>query len=291
LVQAAELWVPQGEVMALGSGAYRGHEALEAGSVNLRFHYGEGLSGAVWANNRALLWKDLTVPFVRAELAQDSGIDAAVGIPLFDGDRLVAVLTFLLGHRAEVPSCLEVWDVMDELDVLKHGKGYYVHCSEFERFSPFIQFPRGTGLPGLTWRSGVVEVMDDVRKSNAFIRAGLAARCGLKFGLGIPIYRDRRVAQVLALFGGEQRSLVKSAELYHPRDRELGAAMLFDWSGPGSARGESLADAPSRQLAQEVLSKRTPALLQNKHGGVHEITVALPIHDRKGLRQILVLGL
>lgn len=290
LVQAAELWLPQGEVMALGAGAYRGNEELAVASESLRFHYGEGLPGAVWANERALLWKELSGAFGRSELAAKAGINAAVGCPLFEGDRLVAVLTLLLGHRAEVPGCIEIWDVVDELDVLKHGRGYYAHCAEFERFSPFIQFPRGTGLPGRTWLSGGVEVMEDVRTSNAFIRAGLALKCGLKNGVGVPIYRGRRVAQVLAMFGAEEHSFISGTELYHPQGDELGAAMQFDWSGRGLPRGQSLADAPGRALALKALATRSPVILPAK-AAAQEICMALPIYDRKGLKEILVLRL
>lgn len=288
LVQAVELWIPQGEVMALSAGAYRHHQDLAAESRRTAFHYGEGLPGAVWANGRALLWREQAAPFVRQELAA-AGVDAAVGCPMFENDRLVGVVTLLLGGRSEVPSCLEVWEVADDLDVLKLGRGYYAHAQELERFSPHIQFQRGTGLPGLTWLSGQVQVMQDVRKSNAFIRAGLAARCGLMHGVGLPIYRERRLVQVLALLASEQDSFVNSLELYHPQKSELGAAMLFDFSGRGSKQGESSADAPGRQIAQQVLSSGLPSLSQAKVVGGHEITLAYPIHDRKGLKEILVL--
>src|SRR4051812_42424103 len=236
LVQAVELWYPQGEVMAFGAGAYRGNDELRRAREATSFHQGEGLPGAVWENGKALLW-ELSAMFLPADLAASVGVDAAIGYPLFEGGRLFAVMTLLLSHRAEAPSCLEIWDVADELDVLKHARGYYVHCAELERFSPWIQFPRGTGLPGLTWLHGEAQVMPDVRKSNAFIRAGLAARCGLKPGIGLPIYRDRKVQQVLALIGAEQRSFMSGVEIYHPQGKELGAATLFDWSGRGSTTG------------------------------------------------------
>jgi hypothetical protein len=289
LVQAAELWIPQGEVMALASGCYRGHQDLAAESRRTAFHYGEGLPGAVWANGRALLWREQAPPFVRQELAA-AGVDAAVGCPLFDGDRLVGVVTLLLSGRTEAPGCVEVWEVADDIDVLKLGRGYYAHCPELERFSPHIQFQRGTGLPGLTWLSGEAQIMQDVRRSNAFIRAGLAARSGLKHGVGLPIYRERRLVQVITMLAAEQHSYVHNVELYHPQKSELGAAMLFDFSGRGSQQGESSADAPGRQVAQQVLSTKLPSLSQSKAAsGGHEITLAFPIHDRKGLKEILVL--
>lgn len=289
LVQAVELWLPQGEVLAFGSGAYRGNVELEAFRARLTFHEGEGLPGAVWSQGKALLWQVHEIPFLPAELAAQMGIDAAVGLPLFDGGRMFAVLTLLLSHRAEAASCLELWNVADELDVLKHGQGYYVHCAELERFSPWIQFPRGTGLPGLTWLSGDAHVMPDVRKSNAFIRAGLAARCGLKNGIGLPIHRERKVVQVLAMMGAEQNSFVSGAEIYHPQGNELGAATRFDWSSRGAATGESFADAAGRKLAGQALKSRLPVVVQTKPAAAYEISLALPLFDRKGLKQILVL--
>ena len=74
--QAVELWVPQGEVLAFGSGAYRGNVELEAFRARLTFHEGEGLPGAVWSQGRALLWQVAEIPFLPAELAAEMGIDA-----------------------------------------------------------------------------------------------------------------------------------------------------------------------------------------------------------------------
>ncbi len=283
-MQAVEVWVPQGEVLALAAGHYRHHHDLAQQSAELRLQYGQGLPGAVWAKGQALLWRELPGLFVRAGMAAEAGIDGVLGWPLFDGKRLVAVVTLLLGRRTDVPGSVELWDVADELDVLKHGGGHYVHAAELARFSPFIQFPRGTGLPGLTWVSGRVHVMDDLQQSNAFIRAGLCAQCGLKRGIGWPIFRDHKVIQVLTLFGAETRPFVSSAELYRPHGTELGAATVFDWSGRGSARGESSADAPGRGLAMEALASSVPAL----SGSGSELSLALPLYDRKGLRDVLV---
>ncbi len=289
-VQAVELWLPQGEVLAFGAGEYRGHEELRLERAALTFDQGEGLPGAVWANGKALLW-DVSETFLSPARAATSGIDAAFGCPLFDGDRLFAVLTLLLSRRMEAPSCLEIWDVTDELDVLKHGRGYYVHCAELERFSPWIQFPRGTGLPGLTWLSGQAQVMANLGESNAFIRAGLAARCGLKHGVGLPVYNGRKLIQVLALLGAERRSFISGIEIYYPQAGELGAATSFDWSGRGSKQGESFADAAGRKLAERALASRRPTLSQARQHDAPEISLALPLFDRKGLKQIVVLRL
>ncbi len=125
----------------------------------------------------------------------------------------------------------------------------------------------------------------------SMIHAALAARCGLKPGIGVPLYRDRKLIQVLALSGAEQHSFLSGAEIYHPQGGELGAATLFDWSGRGSTTAESFADAAGRRFAAQALDSGLPALAEAKSAEAREISLALPVHDRKGLKQILVLPL
>src|SRR6188768_3989457 len=103
LIQAVELWFPQGEVMAFGAGAYRGYDDLRHERERLCFHQGEGLPGTVWEKGKALLFQTAGGEFLSAERAAEVGIDVAVGCPLFDGGRLFAVLTLLLTNRSEAP--------------------------------------------------------------------------------------------------------------------------------------------------------------------------------------------
>ncbi|HYP91172.1 MAG TPA: hypothetical protein VEQ59_23565, partial [Polyangiaceae bacterium] len=70
-----------------------------------------------------------------------------------------------------------------------------------------------------------------------------------------------------------------------------GAATSFDWSGLGATRGQSVADAAGRRLAQDVLSTRLPSVSQTQTLNGQEISLALPVYDRKGLKEIVVLRL
>jgi hypothetical protein len=65
--------------------------------------------------------------------------------------------------------------------------------------------------------------------------------------------------------------------------------MLFDFGGPSAAGGQSVADASGRKLAQDVLSTRLPSLIQMPTVTGPEITLAVPLHDKKGLKEIAVL--
>jgi hypothetical protein len=105
----------------------------------------------------------------------------------------------------------------------------------------------------------------------------------------MPVYRERRLSHVVALLAAEHKSFVSSVELYHPRQRELGAAVLFDFNGRGSLPGESAAEAPGRRLAERVLQSSLPSLEEATLANGHQITLAFPLHDRKGMKQIVVL--
>jgi hypothetical protein len=100
LIQGAELWVPTGEWLTLSSGAYGRHTEFARVSARSRFRRGEGLPGAVWATQHALIWRDLSTHFVRAESARKVGLKRAIGVPVYRDRRVAHVLTFL-ASRAE----------------------------------------------------------------------------------------------------------------------------------------------------------------------------------------------
>ncbi|HEX6277778.1 MAG TPA: GAF domain-containing protein, partial [Polyangiaceae bacterium] len=213
-IQGVELWVPNGDALGLRSGAYGRHVEFARVSARSRFRRGEGLPGAVWATQQALVWRDLGSHFVRAEYAAAAGIDAALGFPWFQGRDLVGVLVFLLTASATSPSAIEIWNHDESMDVLRHGGGLYPNAKEFEELSKLLQFPYAAGLPGLTWSRGIPTILDDVGASNEFVRAESARRLGLKRALGVPIYRERRVAHVLALIASGADCFVRGCQLF-----------------------------------------------------------------------------
>src|SRR5688572_5437501 len=102
LVVGAEVWIPDGESLVFGSGAYGPHSGFLAASQQGRFRIGEGLPGAVRATGQALLWTDLSDKFLRAEVALTSDFHAAFGFPWFKGNTLVAVVALLLRRGPDV---------------------------------------------------------------------------------------------------------------------------------------------------------------------------------------------
>lgn len=285
-VQGAELWIPLEDSLVLGAGAYGLHTEFARVSGRSRFRKGEGLPGAVWERQSAVVMNDLSSHFIRAEHAAAAGIDAAVGFPWFKGTELVAIVTLLLTSSADASAAIEVWNHDDQIDVLRHGGGLYVKADELARLSPLVQFPYAAGLPGLSWSVGTPVVMEDVRTSHEFIRAELAARAGLKRAIGVPMFRQRRVAHVLTMMGNETESFIKAFELFVPAEVGLSTKACFEepgrWSesippnGPFGAR---------KRLALEAKASGLPGVASFGDGGP-AILLALPIHDGTRLRAV-----
>jgi hypothetical protein len=261
LVQAVEVWVPSGEVLVPSSGVYGEHVELARVSAQSTFRRGEGLPGAVWSTERALIWRDLSLHFVRAEQARAAGIDAALAMPVFDDRSLRAVVVFLLSKECSSPGCVELWDVNADLRVLEHGGGQYSGCPDFEAFSHLIQFPFGTGLPGSTWAAGKAVGMGDVRRTNPFIRAGLAARYGLAFGVGVPVQRRRGVTQVVTFIAAEKRPFLQAFELWEELQGSNGARLAVRMAAESIAE-PAAREAPGESLAAEVLASGVPKVVR-----------------------------
>jgi len=260
LVRAIEVWVPRGEVLVLSSGGYREHVEFERVSAHSTFRRGEGLPGAVWGTERALIWRDLGVHFVRAEQARAAGIDAALAIPVFSGRSLSAVIVFLLRKASSNPGCIELWDVNADLRVLTHGGGHYCGCPDFETFSHWIQFPVGTGLPGGTWAAGKPFVLNDVRSANTFVRAGLAARYGLAFGVGLPIWRGPSVSHVVTFIAAAARPFLQAFELWEALEGSGGARLALRAAAEAVAE-PAAREAPGESLSAEVLLSGVPQVV------------------------------
>jgi hypothetical protein len=284
-VQGVELWIPLEDTLVLSAGAYGLHTEFARVSGKSRFRMGEGLPGAVWARQGALVWHDLSTHFVRGEHAAAAGIDAAIGFPWFKGNELVAVVTLLLTASADAPAAFEVWNHDDAIDVLRHGGGLYVKAPELSQLSTLIQFPYAAGLPGLAWSVGTPVVMNDVRSSNEFIRAELASRAGLRRAIGLPIFRQRRVAHVVTFMGSESESFLRAFELFVPGEVGLSTKACFEEPGdfhsvpPGSAIGAR------KRLAVEARASGMPGIASFGDNGP-AILLALPIHDGTRLRAV-----
>lgn len=295
-VQAIEVWVPEGERLRLDGGAYGPHGAFATLSRETVFRRGEGLPGEVWASGRPQIWDDLGVRFIRAGAAAAAGFDAAVGIPVFRSDDLVAVVVLLCGSRASTGGCIETWQVDSELQELFLVDAYYGQLAAFAEMSRRMRFQRGRGLPGITWQARSPKIIDDARSSTSFLRSSLAREHGIGLGLGIPIFQASFITHVLLLLSAQKTPLARAFEVW-VRDAEgdlvIREAAYADGLDAFGQRRRAMSVKPGEGPPGQALSSGRPVILDVKRDGPSEegfeVGVAIPIHNGSRVTAVVML--
>ncbi|MEP3329405.1 GAF domain-containing protein [Sedimentitalea sp.] len=265
-VEVAEVWVPKGDKLVLGSGSYGALDAFAAASGKESFTKGEGLPGKAWAEERPVVLKQFDGSyFKRTEAAKAAGLTAAVAIPVFNGKTLKAVLVVLCADDDKRTGAIEVWSEGD--GVLTLDDGYYGAAKHFEWVSQHTQFPRGQGLPGGVWSARTPILMRDLGSGYRFIRAESAGKAGLTTGLGLPVPVPSGDSYVLTLLSALGTPIARRFEIWDARSAKVGkelTAVMLDgicardgalWDDEKTRRVE-----PWRGLIGKVLGTGLPAL-------------------------------
>jgi hypothetical protein len=302
-VQAVEVWTPDGNLLQRHSGAYGQLTEFAEASADLTLEKGQGLPGAAYRSMRPEVWHELGVGFVRQQSARLSGLSAAVALPWFRGNSLVAVVVFLCGSREQTGGCIEVWEPNDQ-KLLVHMDGYYGRLSTFEDVSRVMRFPLGQGLPGIVWERGVPQIMEDLAASSSFMRASAARENGVTSGLGVPLLVGGEIQHVVTLLSAASTPLARAFEIWTPDAQgqlELSqsyyapglAALGDECRGVGFAVAVDLAGRVADTGVPWALSCAEPtrpfvrARLARELG--LSFAVGLPVHDGDRLRAVVVL--
>lgn len=96
-------WIPRQDGTALECSpawftSAEGLEEFRLGSLNARLPPGVGLPGRAWQLKQAVWVRDVTLDknFPRAVLARESGLRAALALPILSGDEVIAVIEFFM---------------------------------------------------------------------------------------------------------------------------------------------------------------------------------------------------
>jgi hypothetical protein len=219
-IKVTEIWIPDKERTQLefGSGLYGALTDFKSASEQQHFSYNEGLPGKAWAAGHPIVLKKFEHScFKRTAAAYKAGLTCGIAIPVFSGDFLLAVVVFLCGDDEEHAGAIEVWCNNPESEnTLKVMDGYYGTLQHFGNISRQISMPKGQGLAGLAWETGMPVLINDIGKADTFIRAGDAQQAGISMGIGIPVSDTLRQTYILTFLSAKATPIAKRIQIWIP---------------------------------------------------------------------------
>ncbi len=230
-IKACEIWAPQKNSMILEfiEGHYGELEDFREVSQNKTFGYDQGLPGKAWSNGKPIILSELKDSyFERIQAAAQSGITAAIAMPVFAGQCLAAVLVLLCGDSEEVTGAIELWHCDESANYdMNLVDGYFGTLDHFEFLSRHTSFRRGVGLPGVVWDSGMPKIFGDLGHSHRFIRTENAIEAGMTTGIGIPFFFENEHSYVMTFLSALGTPIAKQIELWLP-SYDLSNALFLD---------------------------------------------------------------
>ncbi|MEZ6128637.1 MAG: hypothetical protein R3C59_08130 [Planctomycetaceae bacterium] len=265
LIRYVEIWVPDQGASRLNRAACRvvgGPQLAESERRNCggarSVAAGEGLAGRAWHQKSAtILQEDPSELLDRISLECGASLAAVVAIPIFRQHEICGVVVLGLGAGF---GGAEIWN-RDDRDELAVSVAYYSGLPSFEFITRYTRFPKGAGIPGQVWESGVPRLLRNVNGSDGFMRSFGNDPAGISEVIGLPIGSSHGFADsVLLLLSSQQTPLAGHMELLND------SLSNTDWQ---------------KSLTQHVASGQAPVLCCNSevslpHGA--EFAVALPMY-------------
>jgi hypothetical protein len=219
-IKVIEIWIPDRERTQLefGSGLYGSLTDFKHASEKQHFAYDEGLPGKAWAEgNPIVLSRFEQSNFKRTVEAQKAGLTCGIAMPIFSGDFLLAVVVFLCGDDQAQAGAIEVWrNEKAGSKTLHVMDGYYGSLEHFEKISRQVSLPKGQGIPGMAWNTGMPVLVEDMTKVTEFARSPDAQKAEIGTGLGIPFIHGEEQVYVLTFLSAKATPIAKRIQLWVP---------------------------------------------------------------------------
>jgi len=218
-IKVTEIWIPDKNRTKLefGSGLYGALTEFKTASEQQRFAYDEGLPGKAWSAGHPIVLNQFEHSyFKRTEAAQKAGLTCGIALPIFSGDFLLAVVVFLCGDDEDYAGAIEVWSNEPNEFSLHVMDGYYGTLEHFESISRQIYMPKGQGIPGIAWATGMPVLREDIGKVNEFIRSADAQQAGITTVLGIPVGNSDQQSYVMTFLSAKATPIAKRIQIWIP---------------------------------------------------------------------------
>jgi len=143
-------------------------------------------------------------------------------MPIFSGDFLLAVVVFLCGNDEEQAGAIEVWRNEGATEnTLRVLDGYYGALEQFEKMSRQLVIPKGHGIPGTAWDSGMPVLVEDIGRVVEYARSADAQKAEIGTGLGIPFIQGDKKVYVITFLSAKATPIAKRIQIWIP-DAERG---------------------------------------------------------------------
>lgn len=199
---AAEVWQLDSAAAALGleAGHYGKLQDFQRLSALMKFPDGVGLPGVVWHSRRPAIFPTLedSCTFLRAAAAQSCGLTAALGLPVFVGDRLQSVVVLISRRETPLARVFEVWQPNAAGNGLQLAAAAHEQAEAVSQVSRNLLILPGQGLVGRAFTERAPIVLDRLSERDG-VRADAVRRSELSVGLGIPIIENGAVRAVVVM--------------------------------------------------------------------------------------------
>lgn len=212
LVRYVEIWqagAPSSSSLRLISARSLSPGGREVDHPSVTVAPGEGIAGSAWKQNAPVIIRDRDCVMMReAQERSQTELLALVAVPFVNDRNAITIVVFGLG---EGYGGLEVW-ARDDRDELSINGSYYHGLNSFEFISQYVRFPRGSGLPGSSWKSRRPKMVKDPGVNADFIRSFAKDPADLTACVGIP---------VTCKYGSDGAVLLVLSSAQHPFARKI----------------------------------------------------------------------
>lgn len=299
ITAAAEVWRidAQESSATLENGVYGSLEALRLASAGMALRAGEGFVGSVLARRVPVMLNELDGEvFERCEVARDGNICSILGVPLFDENKLAAVSVFMFRGDPGMVGAVELWAGRRGRLELCLTQAHYTGLDRFAAVSRYVNFPIGSGLPGLVWRDASPHLRTGLGKSPDFLRSTGAESAGLVTGLGFPIICGHQLQAVMLWLSSSGAPLARLHEVW--TQAEAGGKTLMRMqahyrNANGQVLDPPVEDGTVPPLVQRCINTRRPVVFEHvsemglpEHYGLLSGGIAMPVLGNGSIRAV-----
>ena len=193
---AAEFWEPSAlGTLSAAQSIYVNLEGFASQSEGSSFAVLEGLPSRAFDHKEAVLLSALNPEsgFVRSQAAAAAGLDAALGLPILNADKVTGSLLLFTSVDSPLFAVLEHWRF--KRSKLELVTGVYSDPS----LKTDTTFKAGEDLVGQAYTQKRPILLTSLAPGSGFARAEAATAAGLKTALALPIMRKNRVTDVVVV--------------------------------------------------------------------------------------------